>query len=270
MVRQRIERKDRANPSEKLTILRYAEAETCSGAGFYFESFVTFGREADGRFAWAGVMASIAGLAALLLFGWSQIEPDAVSTIKVSTIQPWIDPSSELTAAPEVSMQDEPPEELKRRGRELLRAEFPQGQWSPPVEGGDRLETHDATTKPSAEIATAGENDSVVAPAAFPAPIAASPPAESKISKAAGAKERRAAERQVHRLHARLAKRHHRDPVSLANAKYVQVREPRTTPAGKPQPEQAAPAENKAFGWVTPWPSWKDTWDNLWSKRTGE
>jgi hypothetical protein len=116
------------------------------------------------------------------------------------------------------------------------------------------------------KIAMAGEEDSVAA-AALPGPT--SPPAEAKASNPAQAKEKQAAERPVSRRHARRGLTHRRERVRMAHAKYVQAREPQTTSAVKPQAEQPPPEENKAFGWVAPWSSWKDDWDKLWSKGTG-
>src|SRR5258706_7829731 len=148
---------------------------------------------ADLRFAWVGVMAGIAGLAALLLLGWSEIEVDPVSATERRA-----DPSS-LATGPRVETQAERMEAIRRRGLELLRADFPEDEPSPSLARGDRLELHDATIKPDIRIATAGEDGGSIVPPAPERP-AASKPAE--------AKEKRAVEeRPAHRRHARRASR---------------------------------------------------------------
>ena len=87
-------------------------------------------RTAASRFAWAGVMVSIAGPAALLLL-WSNNEAGPVNA-NVST----------LSAAPQVITRTATVEmeELRQRGLELLRTEFPEDAPSPPLPRGDRLE----------------------------------------------------------------------------------------------------------------------------------
>ena len=155
-------------------------------------------------------------------------------------------------------------------GLELLRADFPEDEPSPPLARGDRLELHDATIMPVMRVATAGEdNDSVAAPAPLPSRPAASKLAEAKDTHAVK-------ERPTHRGHARRASRHHSDRVRAAHARYVQVAsEPRVTSAGGLQPEGAPPEENKAFGWVKRLPdamvpsSWKAGWENPWAKGNG-
>jgi hypothetical protein len=267
------------------------EAESCFGAGFYFKFYETCHRmaaaitrtvadgirppdhffgsyataAADLRFAWVGVMAGIAGLATLLLLGWSEIGPGSVSATERRA-----DPSSSLAAAPRVETQAERMEAIRRRGLELLRADFPEDEPSPSLARGDRLELHDATIKPVMRIATAGEDDdSVAAPAPLPARPAAGKPAEAKEKHAV-------TKRPPHRGRARRASRHHRDRVRKAQAKYVQVAgEPQMTSAGGPQPDRAPPEENKAFGWAKRLPdamvpsSWKGGWVNLWAKGNG-
>ena len=232
----------------------------------FFGSYATAASltPADLRFAWVGVMAGIAGLATLLLLGWSEIGAGAVGATERRA-----DPSS-LAAAPRVETQAERMEAIRRRGLELLRAGFPEDEPSPSLARGDRLELHDATIKRVMRIATAGEDDdSVAAPAPLPAQ-----PAASKLAKA---KEKHAVkERPAHRGHARRASRHHRDRVRVAHAKYVQVAgETRMTSAGGLQPDRAPPEENKAFGWVSRLPdaivpsSWMGGWENLWAKGNG-
>src|ERR1700687_5428413 len=109
MARQQFERLDFADRS-RMTYLRMdQEAGSCFGAGFYFRFYESchrmaaaiarnvddvirahdhfFGSDAaaasltppDLRFAWVGVMAGIAGLAALLLLGWSELGAGPVS-----------------------------------------------------------------------------------------------------------------------------------------------------------------------------------------------
>jgi len=271
------------------------EAGSCFGAGFYFKFYESCHRmaaaiartvadgirssdhffgsyataasftPADLRFAWAGVMAGIAGLATLLLLGWSEIGAGSVSATERRAY-----PSSSPAAAPQVETQAERLEAIRRRGLELLRADFPEDEPSPSLARGDRLELHDATIKPVMRIATAGEaGDSVAAPAPLPARPAASKPAEAKEKHAVK-------ERPPHRAHARRASRHHSDRVRMAHAKDVQVaREPQMTSAGGLQPDRAPPEENKAFGWVKRLPdamvpsSWKGGWENPWAKGNG-
>jgi hypothetical protein len=293
MARQQIERLDFADRS-RMTYLRMdQEAGSCFGAGFYFKLYETchhmaaaitrtvadvirppdqfFGSyptaasftPAALRFAWVGVMAGIAGLAALLLLGWSEI-----GTGPVSATERRADPSSSPAAAPRVETQADRMEGIRRRGLELLRATFPEDEPSPSLAHGDRLEVHDATIKPVMRIATAGEDDSVAPSAPSPARPAASKPAEAKEKHAVK-------ERPAPRRHAR-ASRHHRDRVRMARAKYVQVPgAPQVALGGGLQPNRAPPEENKVFDWVTRLPdaivpsSWKGGWENLWAKGNG-
>ena len=286
---QQIERLDFAD-RHRMTYLRMdQEAGSCFGGGFYFKFYESCHRmaaaitrtvadrsrppdhlfetyataasftPADLRFAWVGVMAGIAGLATLLLLGWSEIGAGSVSVTERRA-----DPSSSLAGAPRVETQAERMEAIRRRGLELLRAEFPEDEPSPPLARGDRLELHDATIMPVMRVATAGEdNDSVAAPAPLPAFPSA--------SKRAAVKERPA-----HRGHARRASRHHHHRVRVAHAKYVQgAGEAQMTSAGGLQPDRAPPEENKAYGWVKRLPdamvpsSWKGGWENLWAKGNG-
>jgi hypothetical protein len=292
MERQQIERLDFADRSRTRYLRSDQEARSYFGAGFYFKfceschrmaaaitrtavdvirpldrfgSYATAASFTPKRFVWAGVMAGIAGLATLLLLGWSEIGAGSVSATERRA-----DRSSSLAAAPPVETQAQRMEAIRRRGLELLRAEFPEDEPSPSLARGDRLELHDATIKPVMRVATAGEDvDSVAAPAPFPARPAASKPAEAKVKHAVK-------ERPAHRDHARRASRHHRDRVRMANAKYVHVpREPQMTSADRLQPDGARPEENDAFGWIKRLPdpmapsSWKDGWDNLWAKGNG-
>jgi len=204
-------------------------------------------------FACAGVMAGGAGLGAVLLL-WTQNAAGPVSPTD------WrADASSRLAAAPAAATQPVTVEELRRRGLELLRTDFPEDAPSPPLARGDRLELYVPTIRPDPLIATAGEVDSVAAPA--PLPITPSPRVEAKVSKPERIKQTRAVERPFHRRHARRALAHRRDRVRMANANEVQARrEPLTT--------TVAPEENNTFGSVAPWSSWKNDWDRLWSKET--
>ena len=294
MERQQIERLDFADRSRMTYLRSDQEARYCFGPGFYFKFYESCHRiaaaitrtvangirppdrfgsyataasftPADLRFAWVGAMAGIAGLATVLLLGWSEIGAGSVSATERRA-----DRSSNLATAPRVETQAERMEAIRRRGLELLRAEFPEDEPSPSLARGDRLELHDATTKPVMRVATAGEDvDSVAAPAPSPARPATSKPAEAKVKHAVK-------ERASHRGHARRASRHYRDRVRMAHAKYVHVaREPQMTSAGGLQPEGAPPEENKAFGWIKRLPdamapsSWKDGWENLWAKGNG-
>jgi len=236
------------------------EAEACSGNGFYFESSAGSFRLADLRFAWIGVMAGIAGLAALLLLGWSEIEAGPVGATEARA-----DPSPSPAAAVQVEAQADGMEEIRRRGLELLRADFPEDAPSPSLTRGDRLELHDANIKPVVRIATAGEDEPSVAPsAALPAPPAASKAAETKQKHAVE-------ERPAHRRHVRRASRQHRDRVRMAHAKYVQAPvEPQVAlGTGLQQPNRAPAEDNNVFGWMVP-SSWKGGWENLWAKGSRE
>jgi hypothetical protein len=289
MARQQIERLDFADRSGMTYLRMDQEAGSCFGAGVYFKFYAScrhiavaivrtvadvirppdqffgsyataaFFTTADLRFAWVGVMAVIAGLATVLLLvlGWRE-----TGTGPVSATEQRADPSFRLATVPRVETQAERMEAIRRRGLELLRADFPEDEPSSPLARGDRLEIHDATIKPFMRIATAGEDvGSVAASGPLPARPAASKPAEAK-EKAAEAKEKHAVkERPAHRRHVRRASRHHRDQVRTAEAQYVQVAgAPQvTSAAGGPQPDRASPEENKAFGWVK----------RLWAKGNG-
>jgi hypothetical protein len=295
MVGQQIERLDFADRS-RMTYLRMdQESESGSAAGLYFEFLgrsrrmaativrsVTrlirppdqfFGSSpraasftrADLKFAWVGVMAGIVGLAALLLLGWSEIGADPVS----ATERP-ADPSPRLAAAAaaQFETQADRMEGIRQRGLDLLRGDFHDEEPPPPtpLARGDRLPIQDTIMKPAIRVATAGEDERSVAPSA---PL----PRRPVASKPSQANEKHAAEeRPAHRRHARHASRHHRDRIRMAHAKYVQVPgEPQVASGNEQQPNRA-PEENKTFGWVTRLPdaivpsSWKDGWDNLWSK----
>jgi hypothetical protein len=260
MARQQIERLDFTDRSRTTHLRMDHEAEACSGNGFYFESSAGSFRLADLRFAWIGVMAGIAGLAALLLLGWSEIGAGPVGATERRA-----DPPSKPAAAAQVETQADRMEEIRRRGLELLRADFPEDAPSPPLARGDRLELQDANIKPAVRIATAGEDERSAAPSEpLPAQPAASKPAEAKQKHAVE-------ERPSHRRHARRTSRQHRDRVRMANAKYVQVpAEPQVAlSGGLQQPNRAPPEDNNVFGWMMP-SSWKDGWDNMWAKGNRE
>jgi hypothetical protein len=293
---QQIERLDFADRS-RMTYLRMDnEAGSCFDAGFYFEfcegcrrmtaAIVRTGADvirppdyffgryaraasytpADLRFAWVAVIAGVAGLAALLLLGWSELGAGQVSATERRA-----HPSSSSSAVAQVETQADSMDPIRRRGLELLRTDFPEDEPSPPLARGDRLEIHDATIKPLMRIAMAGEDErsSVATSAPLPAVPAASKPAEAKEKHAVQ-------ERPARRGHPRRASRYHRDRVRMAHAAYVQVAgEPQKTLASGPQADRAPPEENKAFGWVRRLPdaiapsSWKGGWENLWAKGNG-
>jgi hypothetical protein len=291
MGRQQIERLDLADRS-RLTYLRMDhEAEACCEAGFYFE-FSERSRRIAGtivrivgrirnrffgshrtaasftpvslRFAWAGVMVGIAGLAALLVVGWNEIGAGAVSATERRA-----DASSSPANVPQVDAQADRMEGLRRRGLELLRADFPEDEPSPSLARGDRLEVHDGTMQPVMRVATAaGENEGRVALSApLPAPPTAKP-AEAKEKHAVVA-------RPAHHRHARRASRPLRDRVRVAHAQYVRVPEPQVALGGGVQSNRTSPEENR-FGWFTRLPeaivpsSWKGGWEKLWAKGNGE
>jgi hypothetical protein len=276
------------------------EDEVALKRGRYFAFPETAAQIAASRFAWAGVMVSIAGPAALLLL-WSNNEAGPVNA-NVSTLSaapqvitrtatvemeelrqrglellrtefPEDAPSPPLprgdrlelnlptlAAAPQVATQTTTVEELRRRGLDLLRTESPQEAPSSPLARGDRLQPNDGARRPDMLVATAGQDESVAAPAALSVPTA-SPRPEAKVSKPEKVKER-AVESPVHRRHARYALAHRRDRVRMANANYVQARR------REPLPTTVPVEENSGAGTVAPWSSWKNDWDKLWSKGT--
>ena|SRR5215218_6817832 len=256
MVRLQIERLGSSVNQCKVTGLRVGdESQTRPDGRFYLKFSEQFRRM---RFVWAAVMVGLAGLAALVLLNWHQIEGDPVSAAA-----PRADLAS-LAIAPQVAEQPPTLEALRRRGLELLRTEFPEDQPSPPLGRGDRLELHDATIQPVVRIATAGADDGLIAPAGVPT-IAASPRTEVKLIKPTLAKQKQALKRPVYRHHARRSSTPRRDRVRMAHATYLQTRgASQTTSAGRPQTEQSAPEETS--GRFAPWFSWKDDWDKFWSK----
>jgi hypothetical protein len=283
MARQQIERLEFAERSRMTDLPVDRETGFRSGAGVYFKFcegcrhmaatiiravaeairppdhfFGSYARAAsftlaDRRFAWVGVMAGIAGLVTLLLFGWSEIGAGTVSATERRADPPG------LAAAPSVETQTERMEAIRRRGLELLRVDIPEDEPSQSLARGDRLELQDGTTKPVMRIATAGEDNSVAAPAPVPAPPAASKPAKAKEKHAA--KERQA----------RRASRHSGDRVRVAQPRNVQVPpEPQIASAAGLQADRAPPEEDKPFGWVRRLPNTiAGGWENLWSKGNG-
>ena len=281
MARQQIERLDFEDRSRITDFQMDRETGSCSDAGIYFKFsescqhmaaaitrnvadtirprdhfFGSYARTAsftlaDRRFAWVGVMAGIAGLATLLAFGWSEIGAGAVSATERRA-----DPSG--PAAVPLIEAEAGMEAIRRRGLELLRADVSEDEPYQSLARGDRLEPPDAI-KPVMRVATAGEDNSVAAPAPLPTQPAASKPAKAKEKNAA--KQRQA----------RRASRDAPDRVKMANVKNAQVAaEPQTTSAGGLQADRAPPEEDKPFGWVRRLP---DTiaggWENLWSKGNG-
>ena len=208
---------------------------------------------ADRKFAWIGAMAGIVGLATLLVFGWYEIGAGPVSATERHA-----DPSS-LAATLRIETEAGRMEAIRRRGLELLRADIPEDEPSRSSARGDRLELQDGTIKPVMRVATAGEDNSVAAPAPLPAQPAASKPAKAKEKHA------------VKQRQARRASRDRGDPARVAQVKNVQVPAgPQTTSAGGLQADRAPPEEDQPFGWVRRLP---DTiaggWENLWSKGNG-
>jgi hypothetical protein len=292
MGRQQIERLDLADRSRVTHLRMDHEAEACCETGLYFE-FSDRSRRVAGtivrivrtirdrffgsqrtatsftpvglRFAWVGVVVGIAGLAALLVVGWGQIGAGAVSATERRA-----DASSSSAVVPQVDAQADRMEGLRRRGLELLRADFPEDEPSPSLARGDRLEVQDGTMQPVIRVATASDETegSVALSTPLPAPAVAKP---------AQAKEKHAVmARPAHRRHARHALRPLRDRVRVAHAQYVRVpREPQATIGGELQSNRAPPEENKFFGWFTRLPeavapsSWKGGWEKLWARGNG-
>jgi hypothetical protein len=214
------------------TVVR-AAADVIRPPDQFFGSYATAPPlTANLRFAWISVTAGIAVLAALLFLSWSDI-----GTGPVSATEPRPEYSGAI-AAPHVQTQADRMEAIRRRGLELLRADFPEHEPSPSLVRGDRLEIHNAPTKPVIRIATGREDEGSVAASA---PLSALP----ATGKPGAAKNKDAMEEsQAHRRHARRASRHHRDRVRMAHAKYVQVAgEPQVTSSGGKPPDWPPPQE---------------------------
>src|SRR3954465_9629996 len=124
------------------------EPQVASKRGRYFEFPETAARMAASKFAWAGVMVSIAGSAALFLL-WTQNEPGPANATGANA-------SSTLSAAPQVVTRTAAAEmeELRQRGLELLRTEFPEDAPSPPLPRGDRLELSGPILTAAPHVAT--------------------------------------------------------------------------------------------------------------------
>ena len=162
MTRQQIERLDFVDLRRTTDFQGDQEAGYRSGAGVYFklcescrhmaaattrtvadairprdDFFGSYARAAsftlaDRRFAWVGVMAGIAGLAALLLFAWSEFGTGMVS----ATERPA--DSSSVAAAPLIETQPERTEAIRQRGLELLRVDIPEDTPPQSPARGDR------------------------------------------------------------------------------------------------------------------------------------
>ena len=217
MARQQIERLDFEDRSRITNFQMDRETGSRSDAGIYFKFsescqhmaaaitrnvadtirprdhfFGSYARTAsftlaDRRFAWVGVMAGIAGLATLLAFGWSEIGAGAVSATERRA-----DPSG--PAAVPLIEAEAGMEAIRRRGLELLRADVSEDEPYQSLARGDRLEPPDAI-KPVMRVATAGEDNSVAAPAPLPTQPAASKPAKAKEKNAAKQRQARRASR---------------------------------------------------------------------------
>lgn len=217
---------------------------------------------ADRRLAWFGVIAGIAGLAALLLFAWSEFGAGTVN----ATERP-ADSSSVAAAAP-IETQPERTEAIRQRGLELLRSDTLEEAPPQLPARGDRRESREAATKPVMRIATAGEANSIVVPDPLQAQAqAADKPAtaKDKAAKAKAMKERQA----------RRAAKKARDQARAAQEKAAQEKAAQAKAAQVPAEPQAVaaaapPEEDNALGWVRRLP---DTiaggWENLWSKGNG-
>src|SRR3954447_25809199 len=152
------------------------EPQVASKRGRYFAFPETAVQIAASKFAWAGVMVGIAGPAALFRL-WTQNEPGPANATGANA-------SSTLSAAPQVVTRTAAAEldELRQRGLELLRTEFPEDAPSPALPRGDRLQPNDGARRPDMLIATAGQDESVAAPPPLSVPTA-SPRPEAKVSK---------------------------------------------------------------------------------------
>ncbi len=208
---------------------------------------------ADRRLAWAGVAAGIAGLAALLLFAWSEFSAGAVSATERHAAP------HELSAVPSVETQPERTEAIRQRGLELLRVDIPEDAPSQSSARGDRLESQDGAVKPVTRIATAGEANSIAAPAPLPVPPAA--------DKAATAKDKAAKLKAAKERQARRAAQKARDQARAAQEKAAQAKAAQVPADPQNVAAAAPPEEDNAFGWVKRLP---DTiaggWENLWAK----
>lgn len=293
MARQQIVRLDPADLRRTADFQGDQETESSSGEGIYFRlcercrqmaAAITrtvadairprddfFGSDAraasftpaDRRLAWFGVIAGIAGLAALLLFAWSEFGAGTVN----ATERP-ADSSSVAAAAP-IETQPERTEAIRQRGLELLRSDTLEEAPPQLPARGDRRESQDAAMKPVMRIATAGEANSIVVPDPLQAqaqPAADQPAtAKDKAAKAKAVKERQARRAAKKARDQARAAQEKAAQEKAAQAKAVQVSaEPQAVAAAAP------PEEDNALGWVRRLP---DTiaggWENLWAKGNG-
>src|SRR3954447_5387496 len=281
------------------------EPQVASKRGRYFAFPETAVQIAASKFAWAGVMVSIAGSAALFLL-WTQNEPGPANATGANA-------SSTLSAAPQVVTRTAAAEmeELRQRGLELLRTEFPEDAPSPPLPRGDRLELNGPTLAAAPQVATqtstveelrlrglellrtespqeapssplargdrlqpndgARRPDMLVATAGQDESVAAPPPSPVPIAasprpEAKVSKPEKVKERAVE------------SPVHRRHARYALAhRRDRVRMANanyvqarrrEPLPTTVPVEENSGAGTVAPWSSWKNDWDKLWSKGT--
>ena len=290
MARQQIVRLDPADLRRTTDFQGDQETESSSGDGIYFRlcercrhttAAITrtvadairprddfFGSDAraasftpaDRRLAWFGVIAGIAGLAALLLFAWSEFGAGTVN----ATERP-ADSSSVAAAAP-IETQPERTEAIRQRGLQLLRSDTLED--APPQLPArvDRPESQEAATKPVMRIATAGEANSIV----IPDPLQAQAQAQPAADQPATAKDKAAKAKAMKERQARRAAKKARDQARAAQEKAAQAKAAQVSP--EPQAVAAAtpPEEDNALGWVRRLP---DTiaggWENLWSKGNG-
>ena len=210
---------------------------------------------ADRRLAWFGVIAGIAGLAALLLFASSEFGAGMVN----ATERPA--DSSRMAAAP-IETQPERTQAIRQRGLELLRSDTLED--APPQSPArvDRPEPQDHATKPVMRIAMAGGDNIIVAPAPLPAQPAA--------DKLATAKEKAAKAKAMKERQARRAAKKARDQARAAQEKAAQAKAAQVSAEPQAVPAATPPEEDNALGWVRRLP---DTiaggWENLWSKGNG-
>jgi hypothetical protein len=275
--------------------------EVASKGGRYFEVSERAARMVASKAAWAGVMVSIAGPAALFLL-WTQNEAGPVNATAANA-------SSTLSAAPQVPTQTTTVEELRRRGLELLRTEYPKDALSPPLARSDRVELNgpplsaapqlpkqtttveelrrrglellrtefpdEAPPPPLArgdrlqlndeatrpDMLIATAGKDAAPPPPLPVPTGASPRPEANASKPEKVKEMRAVVERP--VHRRQARR------ALAHRRdRVRMANANYMQARRrePLPTTVPVEENNGSGSVAPWSSWN--WDKLWSKGT--
>jgi hypothetical protein len=282
------------------------EPQAASKRGPYFDFPETAARMAASKFAWAGVMVSIAGSAALFLL-LTQNEPGPANATGANA-------SSTLSAAPQVVTQTAKVEmeELRRRGLDLLRTEFPEDAPSAPLARGDRLELNGPTLAaapqvatqtttveelrrrglellrtdspqeaPSSRLARGGDRlglndgarrpDMLIATAGRDESLAAPPPlpvpiAASPRPEAKVSKPEKVKERAVE---SPVHRRHARHALAHRRDR-VRMANANYVQARRrePLPTTVPVEESSGAGTVAPWSSWKNDWDKLWSKGT--